>query len=325
MDTSENVYIDQCLKIQSGVAELVRIEDGCLLTEGDFDSVLAFYKIRADGAVLCTQEGSDLLKKGDTVISGKPPQRTFNMAGKIKTSVVLLDIRLFLSLHCRHLEQAAAPLLGWLTQRDRNISGESAPGREIRGLLDSLWNTGRQSGAAALAETMALLWKLVAFLQRRYPASSDNTVLRTRNSRRIAPAVRYIEEFYPTKFTLGDLAKTVCMSVPNFSIVFREAYGVPPMEYVIRVRLENAAKQLVETDNKVLTVAENCGFTSMSNFVRLFQNLYGMAPSKYRAQRTAGKNPGRRHPDWVENCRGNGGKQATNQQHIYNAGKEQDL
>ena len=291
MDTSKKVCIDQCLKIQSGAADMVSVEDGGLLKESDFDGVLAFYQIRDGGATLCTQDRSVVLKKGDTVISGKPPQWTFEMGGGMKASVVLLDIRLFLNLHCRHMEQAAAPLLGWLAQRGTDISGESALGREIRGLLDSLWNTGRQLGAAALAETMALLWKLVAFLQRCFPVSEADAAPRSKNSRRLAPAVQYIERFYSTKFTLGDLAKTVCMSTPNFSIVFREAYGVPPMEYAIRVRLENAARQLLETDNKVLTVAENCGFTSMSNFVRLFQNLYGMAPSKYRAQRTAGKKP----------------------------------
>lgn len=289
MGTSEKVCIDQCLKIQSGAAELVRIEDGCLLKEDDFDGVLAFYQIRDGGAALCASEGPIRLKEGDTVISGKPPKWTFGAAGEIRASVILLDIRLFFSLHCCHLERAAVPLLGQLIQREMDISGESAPGREIREILDSLWNTVRLPGAAGLAETMALLWKLIAFLQRRYPLSTTDTALRAHNSRRLDSAVRYIEEFYPTKFTLGDLAKTVCMSVPNFSIVFRETYGVPPMEYAIRVRLENAAKQLVETDNKVLTIAENCGFTSMSNFVRLFQNLYGMAPSKYRAQRTAGE------------------------------------
>lgn len=74
------------------------------------------------------------------------------------------------------------------------------------------------------------------------------------------------------------------MSVPNFSSVFRETYGIPPMEYLARIRLQNAADLLQNTDKKIIDIAEECGFFSISNFIKAFNNGMGMSPSRYRKE-----------------------------------------
>ena len=52
--------------------------------------------------------------------------------------------------------------------------------------------------------------------------------------------------------------------------------------YLVSYRLEIAAKQLIETDQKIIDIAANCGFNNHSYFTRTFQKKYGLTPAKYR-------------------------------------------
>jgi AraC family transcriptional regulator len=101
----------------------------------------------------------------------------------------------------------------------------------------------------------------------------------------LAPVINYIFKHYDKKITLADLAKMINMSVPNFSSVFRETMGVSPMEYLTRIRLQNAADLLQNSDKKIIDIAEECGFFSISNFIKAFHNGMNMSPSQYRKER----------------------------------------
>lgn len=55
-------------------------------------------------------------------------------------------------------------------------------------------------------------------------------------------------------------------------------------EYLARIRLQNAADLLQNTDKKIIDIAEECGFFSISNFIKAFNNGMGMSPSRYRKE-----------------------------------------
>jgi transcriptional regulator GlxA family with amidase domain len=72
--------------------------------------------------------------------------------------------------------------------------------------------------------------------------------------------------------------------VRNFSRVFRHRVGVPPAEYVERVRVD-AAKRLLETsEHNVDIVAENAGFGTPEALRRAFARRVGLSPREYRAR-----------------------------------------
>ena len=52
------------------------------------------------------------------------------------------------------------------------------------------------------------------------------------------------------------------------------------MEYLVSYRLEIAAKQLIETDQKIIDIAANCGFNNHSYFTRAFQKKYRYVSEK---------------------------------------------
>ena len=69
------------------------------------------------------------------------------------------------------------------------------------------------------------------------------------------PLLVHLQENYDSKITLMDMAAMVNMSVPNFSAVFRKTMSMPPVEYLIRIRIQNAAYQIKNTDKKIIDVA----------------------------------------------------------------------
>jgi len=63
---------------------------------------------------------------------------------------------------------------------------------------------------------------------------------------------------------------------------FRKYLDKTPTEFINELRIKQAAKQIVETDEKILAVAMELGFKSLSRFYSMFNKFYGISPAKYR-------------------------------------------
>ena len=63
---------------------------------------------------------------------------------------------------------------------------------------------------------------------------------------------------------------------------FREAYGMPPVAYMNRLRMAEAKALLLTTQLPVGEVAARCGFDDVKYFTRLFSSLTNYTPLKYR-------------------------------------------
>ena len=99
---------------------------------------------------------------------------------------------------------------------------------------------------------------------------------------RVSRAVRTIDEHPDAAFTLERLAAGAGLSPFHFLRTFRHLTGVTPYQYVMRVRLREAALRLVTESRNVLDVALDCGFGDVSNFNRAFRTEFGVTPMNYR-------------------------------------------
>ena len=87
---------------------------------------------------------------------------------------------------------------------------------------------------------------------------------------------------------MPDLADALHISQREVYRAFRQGLGVTPALYLLRLRLNHAARMLIETDRTVTEVALACGFSGPSYFCRAFRDLTGVAPRDFRrASRTA--------------------------------------
>jgi AraC-like DNA-binding protein len=50
-----------------------------------------------------------------------------------------------------------------------------------------------------------------------------------------------------------------------------------------KIRINHACSELSSTELPIVSIAERCGYTSLSSFNRQFQKIMQISPSEYRA------------------------------------------
>lgn len=85
------------------------------------------------------------------------------------------------------------------------------------------------------------------------------------------------------ELTLTHLAKKFGYSEYHFSRKFREISGMQLRDYLRYRKLAFALKQVRDTQEGILNIALDFGFSSHEAFTRAFKEAYGITPSEYRA------------------------------------------
>ena len=91
-----------------------------------------------------------------------------------------------------------------------------------------------------------------------------------------------IKEHNNDTLTLKCLAEKLDYSEYYFSRKFKEISGMQFRDYLRYRRLAFALKQIRDTEDGILDIALNYGFSSHEAFTRAFKAAYGMTPSEYR-------------------------------------------
>jgi AraC family transcriptional regulator len=100
---------------------------------------------------------------------------------------------------------------------------------------------------------------------------------------RILAVQLFIQEHLDEELPLERLARLAHFSPYHFHRIFKGLVGEGVHEYVRRLRLEAAAVALKTTQRSVLHIALEAGYATHEAFTRAFRQLFGVAPSHYRA------------------------------------------
>lgn len=95
-------------------------------------------------------------------------------------------------------------------------------------------------------------------------------------------AMTYMQQNYYKNIGLTDIAKYIHTNTTYLSRVFKQEMGVGLLEYLNRLRVDQAARLLIETNLKIAHVAERVGIGDAHYFSSLFKRYAGMSPSEYR-------------------------------------------
>jgi AraC family transcriptional regulator, dual regulator of chb operon len=68
----------------------------------------------------------------------------------------------------------------------------------------------------------------------------------------------------------------------HISRQMKKSYGVSPVEFIARSRVDYAARLLTATNMELHEVAAKCGFNNLSYFFAVFKKYYNTTPRKYR-------------------------------------------
>ena len=98
--------------------------------------------------------------------------------------------------------------------------------------------------------------------------------------RKLQAALSELTEHSEDNHTVSHYANLCNMSEVNFRRLFREYTGRTPIEYRNDIRLGNAKNKLRSGEYNVSEVADLCGFSNLSFFIRLYKQKYGYTPKK---------------------------------------------
>lgn len=87
---------------------------------------------------------------------------------------------------------------------------------------------------------------------------------------------------YNSQPRLSDFAKQWNYSLPYLSKRFKEETGCTYQEYLMRIRIQEACRLLVNTDKKVSEIAELVGYTDVDFFYQTFRKHMGKTPNAFR-------------------------------------------
>lgn len=108
---------------------------------------------------------------------------------------------------------------------------------------------------------------------------------------KIYAVCHYLHTHYREELSLPSLAAAFFMSPYYLSRRFREVTGYTVTRYLQLTRVRNAQVLLLHSDRSITAVAEEAGFTSFSQFNRVFRSVCGASPSAYRREGGEGGSP----------------------------------
>lgn len=97
-------------------------------------------------------------------------------------------------------------------------------------------------------------------------------------------AIEYITGNYQKSFSIGDVAKECCVSESKLYHLFQKELGQTPVGFLNSIRINVAIEYLENEKYSVATVSTMVGFKSENHFRKLFAEVTGTTPLKYRKQ-----------------------------------------
>ena len=126
---------------------------------------------------------------------------------------------------------------------------------------------------------LALTSLLVEIMHtQRYPSTESDMD----GNGRFTEVLQFIRMNLAEKISVDALCRKACMSKSVFFRCFRDEFGLSPLEYIIRQRIQLAKKLL---EDPAVTITDACyqsGFNNLPYFARIFRQIEGINAGAYR-------------------------------------------
>ncbi len=154
------------------------------------------------------------------------------------------------------------------------------------------WHEDLSSGGegreeAVLLELKARLLRLAAAVRgrvRREGASRALALAGDGAPTSVERMATFVARHYRDSIGLEEVAREVRLHPDYAAALFRKAFGVTPTRFILQHRVSHAQRMLVTSDAKILEVAMEAGFGSLSRFNAAFRQLCGCSPRQYRSR-----------------------------------------
>ena len=192
-----------------------------------------------------------------------------------------------------HCSRALIPFLAMQTQVcETQASPKIGQGRsgdwmhDVIALLDAAIGHLHQEQAAhgAILEATSLLRRQVDPQPVEGTADDGKERLLAWQARKV---LDYIDRHITSRVLVADLCALVSRSEAHFSRSFRGTFGHSPHAFVVRRRVELAAKYMLQTDMSLSDIALGCGFADQPHLCKHFRAVTGGTPAAWRRTKRA--------------------------------------
>lgn len=132
----------------------------------------------------------------------------------------------------------------------------------------------------ALAKVQSAQSALEYFSKLLLPAVGGHSVY----GEKILETMRYIRGHAEESISLSSLANMVALSPNYYASLFKQMAGCSFSEYIGDVRMEKACTLLNTTELSVMEIAQRCGYSDMTYFIRFFKQKMGKPPRRWRRE-----------------------------------------
>jgi AraC-like DNA-binding protein len=92
----------------------------------------------------------------------------------------------------------------------------------------------------------------------------------------------YVEQHFTERLRLGHLAKRAGWSKPHLCTEFRRFFGIPVIQYVLQLRMNQATYLLRDHNRRIGEIALTLGYPDLYTFSKMFKHYVGVSPKKFR-------------------------------------------
>lgn len=148
-------------------------------------------------------------------------------------------------------------------------------------LLDEL---SAKQGFYAVIDFLSILYELSLYCDQSRTLSSSSFAKTSisSDSRRVQKIQEYVIQKYREEIRLQQLSDMVGMTPVAFSKFFKLRTGKSLSDYIIDIRLGQAARALVDSTMSISEICYDCGFNNVSNFNRIFKKKKECSPKEFR-------------------------------------------
>jgi AraC-like DNA-binding protein len=146
-------------------------------------------------------------------------------------------------------------------------------------LFSSLCFSRESDTQFSFAKKMGVVYKIIEIVAQ----SSDRAYVRGSNKEKIELIADKIHlNFSSKQLSVADLASASGFSEVYFRKLFLKRFGITPSKYIIQTRISHAIKLMAFDALTLEDISDECGFSSLPYFSKLFKSIVGESPAVYR-------------------------------------------
>lgn len=149
----------------------------------------------------------------------------------------------------------------------------------IKEILFAMSNENSQMRPGYRSCLLGYFMVLISKLSRLYTENLDDI---GEPSFKIGQAVSFLNTRFQEKIELAEVIRNTGMSRSTFMRKFSQAIGVSPINYLLKLRINESCHLLLSTGLDVAEIAYRTGFNDSNYFTRQFTRMMGMSPRQFR-------------------------------------------